>query len=140
MTDAEKLEKVIKGLECCVVGAECDHCKYGMLNKNDFEGCRQMLADALALLKAQEPRVMEWQEIVDSATQMPFIWLESKENHERVFQSILFKTWLFDSTVTIITVMTRGWLFEGYQVNYNKTWRCWTSRPDEKRRTEAPWN
>lgn len=44
-------EKVLKSLECCVVGAECDHCKYGMLNKNDFEGCRQMLADALALLK-----------------------------------------------------------------------------------------
>ena len=24
--------------------------------------------------------------------------------------------------------------------NYGKTWRCWTSRPDEKRRAETPWN
>lgn len=23
--------------------------------------------------------------------------------------------------------------------NYGKTWRCWTSRPDEKRRAETPW-
>lgn len=22
---------------------------------------------------------------------------------------------------------------------YGKTWRCWTSRPDEKRRAETPW-
>jgi hypothetical protein len=24
--------------------------------------------------------------------------------------------------------------------NYGKTERCWTSRPDEKRRAETPWN
>lgn len=23
---------------------------------------------------------------------------------------------------------------------YGRTWRCWTSRPDEKRRAETPWN
>lgn len=98
-----------------------------------------LITDALALLKAQEPRLMTWQEIVDTAPQMPFIWLESKENNDRVFQSILFKTWLWDSTATIITVMTQGWLFEGYHVDYGRTWRCWTSRPTDEQREATPW-
>lgn len=26
-----------------------------------------------------------------------------------------------------------------WEDRYNKTWRCWTSRPDEKRRADTPW-
>lgn len=48
-------EKVVKGLECCAVGAECDHCPYVCMNNGGFQGCYQMHQDALALLKAQEP-------------------------------------------------------------------------------------
>ena len=51
----DKREKVIKGLECCVAGAECDHCPYSMMNQTRYEGCYQMLIDALALLKVLEP-------------------------------------------------------------------------------------
>ena len=50
----EKWE-VAEGLECCAVGAECDHCPYSKLNIGGFEGCYQMHQDALALLKAREP-------------------------------------------------------------------------------------
>jgi hypothetical protein len=52
-----KKEKVIKGLECCAVGAECDHCPYSRLNDGGYQGCYQMHQDALAMLKAQEPMV-----------------------------------------------------------------------------------
>ena len=48
-------EKVIRAMECCAVGAECDHCPYSSMNQSGHEGCYQMHADALALLKAQEP-------------------------------------------------------------------------------------
>ncbi len=142
MTEQEKREKVIKGLECCCVKPvpECEACPYADEVDGTCFTMDKMLSDALALLKAQEPRVMTWQEIVDAAPQMPFIWLESKENHDRVFQSILFKTWLWDSTVTIITVMTQGWLFEGYHADYGKTWRCWTSRPTDEQRKAAKWD
>lgn len=46
-------EKVIKGLECCSSMVECgEKCPYW----HDKRGCRENLeADALALLKAQEP-------------------------------------------------------------------------------------
>ena len=45
-------EKVIRAMECCAVGAECDHCPYTLMNKSGHEGCYQMHADALALLKS----------------------------------------------------------------------------------------
>ena len=48
------IEKVLTSLECCAVGAECDHCKYAKDNKDNFEGCHQLMADALELLKEQE--------------------------------------------------------------------------------------
>lgn len=88
------------------------------------------------------PKVMTWQEIVESANEYDgerFVWLESKKHPERVFPSILFKTWIYDSIATIITVMTAGWLFEGYKVEYNKRWRIWTEKPTEEQRKEVEW-
>ena len=54
MTDREKLENVIKGLECCAheeIG-DCDNCSY---NENTPHCDIAMMRDAIALLKAQEP-------------------------------------------------------------------------------------
>ena len=50
-------EKVIKGLECCD-NDECDICPYDLsCDENDLGTCRATLhRDALALLKAQEPK------------------------------------------------------------------------------------
>lgn len=56
MTDAEKREKVIKGLECCATMDvnDCDKCPY--LGCSPDRYCfGNMAADAFALLKAQEP-------------------------------------------------------------------------------------
>ena len=64
MTDREK---VIKGLECCVRtidDCECaDNCPY---ETQCWEGTMylDLMRDALALLKAQEPRVMTLEEVV----------------------------------------------------------------------------
>ena len=56
-----KLEKVIKGLECCIFsdeGCEClNECPYhDDCWKTNFE-CYTLKKDALELLKEQEPRV-----------------------------------------------------------------------------------
>ena len=39
----------------------------------------------------------------------------------------------------VVTASTNGTANADYEY-YGKTWRCWTSRPDEKRRAETPWN
>ena len=63
--DTDKLEKVIKGLECCLTKPEhnCEECPY----EGDGEGgwpCKspQMKADALELLKEKEPVYATWQQ------------------------------------------------------------------------------
>lgn len=59
MTDTEKLEKVIKGLECCILGnkhePDCDVCPYSAGYNDTCDTMDEIHADALALLKAQEP-------------------------------------------------------------------------------------
>lgn len=57
MTDAEKREKVIRGLECCSQqrgGPElCEQCPY---NDEPFPCGNALIRDTLSLLKEQEPR------------------------------------------------------------------------------------
>lgn len=52
-----ELDKIIKGLECCITdGVDCpDDCPYlGDCNR------KQLHTDALAILKAQEPKTGHW--------------------------------------------------------------------------------
>lgn len=58
MIDREKREKVIKGLECHVNGhphTRCHKCPYWGTSPHGSSECNVLAADALALLKAQEP-------------------------------------------------------------------------------------
>lgn len=55
MTEQEKREKVIKGLEWCLLETGCNGCPY----RNDCDDGTNMEKDALALLKAQEPVMVE---------------------------------------------------------------------------------
>jgi len=58
MTDAEKREKVIRGLECHVNGhphTRCHKCPYWGTGPHGASECNDLAAGALALLKAQEP-------------------------------------------------------------------------------------
>lgn len=62
MTEQEMREKVIKELECCVNlvsnGPKCANCDYAdEFHNGDCE--TYLLRDALALLKAQEPRLIK---------------------------------------------------------------------------------
>jgi hypothetical protein len=129
-------EKVIKGLECIVSSGnagmrdDCANCVY----PGGGDCLAPALQDALALLKAQEPRVMAYEELstIDGA----FI-IESPAVHplEWVF--------FFDTDAKSDAVWVQG--FDGersivYREDYGIYVRCWTSRPDEKRRAETPWN
>ena len=55
MSEQDMREKVIKGLECCsrtTAEPNCEECPY---NANKMSCDNDMMQDALALLKAQEP-------------------------------------------------------------------------------------
>ena len=62
MTEHEKLEKIIKELECCVSlnnnWPKCTNCDYADEFHN-YDCETYLLRDALMLLKAQEPVIVE---------------------------------------------------------------------------------
>jgi hypothetical protein len=69
------MEKVKKGLECCMKStednpfAECEHCPYNEISIAVQE-CRAVLsADALALLKEQEDIISNYKEVVENLLQ-----------------------------------------------------------------------
>lgn len=102
----------------------------------------QALAFAIDALKAQEPRVMTLDEI-GKALKMP-LWKETKSANK-----YLYTGWVLaydiqkgeGITGTRLGMSEPSGRVVWYRLDdYGKTWRCWTSRPDEKRRAETPWN
>lgn len=123
-------EKVIKGLECCKMPDCPDDCPYC----NEGPTCRQnMERDALALLKAEEPRVLTLEEVKAAAGHD--VWIEMSGNIE---DDVLF-------TATIEGCGTNGLCTRYVSFNYSLYgirpygWRCWTSRPTEGQRKAVAW-
>ena len=130
-------DKVIKGLECC--DGYCDDetgCPYfNVLEPFDCE--KQLRADAIALLKAQEPRVMTIQEVArcsmcwledeSAPVPAPFISMEKRANGEKCDMFLAVKPDNDDCEF---------W----YNIHeYGKTWRCWTARPTDAQREAVKW-
>lgn len=130
MTEQEKRDRVIKGLEICKEDSklcfgesECDY-------QSCFPRCWITLAsDALALLKAQEPRVMSLEEVQRSDSP---IFVEGINNYGQwglvvdEFLSTFHETLKPEGTEILF-------------IEYGKTWRCWTSRPTNAQREATPW-
>lgn len=127
------LEKVIKGLEHCGSADMCDKCPYLVKDiENEGDGC-QMFADALALLKAQEPRVMTLEEVKQAEGRD--VWLELSGN-------------IADDVLTAATIEgcgTKGISTRYESLPYTKYgvkpygWRCWDSRPTDEQRKAVQW-
>ena len=85
--------------------------------------------DALALLKAHEPRVMTLEEIPYAV----FGWMET---FGQIIPCVLEDVYA-DDTVGFSNVE------DGHDYmcasDYGKTWRVWTSKPTEKQREATPW-
>lgn len=132
----DKLEKVIKGLECCRRGF-CFACPYNDGIDENID-CKQRWADdALALLKAQQPRVMTLEEMDDLRGRGQSVYYEDREASAKC-QDMFFVTdnewndtaWLKGEAYTLVAAMSK----------YGKTWRCWTSRPTDEQREEVKWD
>lgn len=136
-----ELEKVIKGLEICIRvqdNEKCpDECPY---RKDICYGTVGLMADALSLLKAQEPRVMTLEEVEDALDTVVWLDMPGAENLADGFSLIMAYSrkngWAwFDSPFGDNPSQDR---FE-YE-DYNKAWRCWTSRPTDEQREKVKWN
>jgi len=139
MTDAEKREKVIKGLECCMVGdghsPKCELCPYTTVGDDTCQTMDALFAEAIALLKAQEPRVVKISELTSGEPML--VWLEDIDKKETVAGMIFdYVPGRLGFKLTDIASMDR--IYPRIE-EYMTRWRCWTSRPSDGQRKEIPW-
>lgn len=89
--------------------------------------------DALALLKAQEPRVMTLEEV--NALDWDYCYLEQERLPGKEYRGMLGKYIMTCVTWPSITAAKISFGSDGY----GKTWRCWTARPTDAQREAVKW-
>ena len=92
-----------------------------------------LLQDALALLKAQEPRVMTLEEV--NALDWDYCYLEQERLPGNEYRGMLGK---YIMTCVTWPSITAAKISQGVD-SYGKTGRCWTSRPTDAQREATPW-
>lgn len=96
----------------------------------------ELAEDALALLKAQEPRVMKISELTSGEPML--VWLEDIGKDETVAGMIFdYVPGRFGFKLTDIGSMDR--IYPRIE-DYLTRWRCWTSRPTKEQMEAIPWN
>lgn len=128
-------EKVIAMLKCIanletVYVADCKRreCPYA-----GIECMRAVAVDALALLKEQEARVLDWNEIgtVDGA-----VWLEDRYENEVVPGLVM----QMHSAVNLdIKKDGKPRTASASRSDYGDRWRAWSARPTEEQRKAVAW-
>ena len=133
-------EKVIKALEHCVEkldtvtnkahGFNCTICPYfADCDSTGYLVGLPLMLDALALLKAQEPRMMKVGEVRN--------WVHSdRTTREPIFIEMRSGVcaWIIDDEIREIPGAENL-----TSDSYSKTWRCWTSRPTDGQREATAW-
>ena len=142
MTEQEKREKVLKGLEYCTApGNNCDmRCLY--YNVDDCEV--RLKRDAFDMLKEQDARVMSLDEVA-ALTDGSIVWLEDHDKQD-VIAGLLRDVIITASNERVVVLIhfaiVRNQLIEivtAMAEDYGIRWRCWTSRPDQATREATPW-
>lgn len=133
MTEAEKRDMVIRGLECCLKFFNQEGCPGKCPYRSDGRCYETIKRDALALLKEQEPRVLNWNEIgtVDGA-----VWLEDRDKSEVVPGLVM----QMHSAVNL-DIKKDGKLHTASAScsDYGYGWRAWSARPTEEQMQNTPW-
>ena len=128
MTEQEKRAKVIAEIER--VADEANPWKESPPLRCDIS--YPLLIDALDLLKAHEPLLMNFSDI--QTMSKVDVYLEDRGS-DLVYPLMLLGAENSNKSQTVffhpMTVKPLG--------AYGKTWRCWTCRPSQKQREETPW-
>ena len=128
-------EKVIEGFEMSY--------RYSNVDEDKTLVPQQLVLDVLALLKAQEPRVMTWKEVIGAAIECKPVYIEVKDSDDkepgddRWAMVTQYKDSITNGMIRAMSsYITSEILFKDW---YGKTWRCWTSRPSDEQREAVKW-
>lgn len=123
MTEQEKLDKAINGLEQFIADFK-PFCG----NKADW----QCVYDALDMLKAQKPHVLDLKELLIKHT----AYVEVNNPEQPVLQCTF--SWPGGEGISVYPIGCSYGPYLRY-TDYLKTWRCWTSHPTDEQREATPW-
>ena len=127
-------EKVIKGLECIVSSGhdgmkdDCANCIYS----GGGDCLAPALRDALALLKAQEPRVLT----LDEAKSLKYNTVVWYDYNGQSRTSPYIVDGANDRYITFIDCGT-SWFGDN---GYGKRWRLWSAKPTKEQREGTAWD
>lgn len=110
----------------------------GELKKCYLGGIVDAINMAIEAVKAQEPRVMTLEEVLENAQKTGFpCWVE--DHIEDIGPAFLFPA-VVTSDDTYVQYTGNDY-YEGaiYHWAYNTRLRCWTSRPTDEQREATPW-
>lgn len=135
-------EKVIRGLEICANGvSSCQKCPF----KDKCKGTSNAaMAAAIELLKAQEPRVMTLEEVIEHYS-LPPVFPDDLGMQFDYYEDIEPLYFDFPHQEDPWIVHWRGYnqvgkYLEDWKADYGKSWRCWTSRPTDEQRKRVKWD
>ena len=132
MTEQKKREKVIKGLE------EVQHyIKVENLPAHTLKA-KLVIDDAIALLKAQQPRLLTLDEIHDSMV----VYLETGEKFIKIVDDDGVVLAIGGSERTGAKCFITVWdvCVAAKDDEYNIAWRAWSQRPTKEQMEGTPWN
>lgn len=135
-------EKVLKGLECCLVSEEyyqCEKCPYRATEdeRKVIDWCchlGELRKDALELLKEQEPRVLTLGEV--KAFDYDYCYLEEERMPGKEYRGVCGRYKVTCITWPSITQMR----IARKDDTYGKSWRCWTAKPTDEQRKAVKWD
>lgn len=141
----------MKGLKCCS-GANrvcmyvqtANECPYAELIEEDWYGgdsnveCTKALAaDALELLKGQEPRVMT----LDEAAAAQEVWVEAWLSVPKKYVIMVTSLYLTDDCknfeLELLGIGKKAFMLAE---DYGHTWRCWSAKPTDDQRKAVKWD
>ena len=136
------LKKVLKGLESCVYGecAECPYCE----RCSDAADFVDLAHDALELLEAQQPRVIELKEL---DFYDPGLYVETRNGCPEGLTDELWPAlchlYCVSENGECGYVSFVNWNADTYDFlakDYNVEFRCWTSCPTDEQRAAVKWD
>lgn len=126
-------EKVIEHITDCVKIADCQ------INHNWVFVRTDILRDALALLKSQEPRVMTLEEVENALDTVVWVDRPTAKNESKLFGLIQAYSRKFKFIQIKHIEMNMGEHMLYPYETYGKEWRCWDKRPTDEQRKATSW-
>ena len=128
----ELREKAVRGLgDAAAYFRSSFDAMDGTLACEIFRGWAEAMEQAIAMLKAQEPRVLTLEEVKTAEV----VFLEFQD----VITIRIVDTWFGNGDGDIRLVGMDGTRYMA-KAAYNDSWRCWTSRPTEEQRKAVKWD